>query len=316
MSKNKPHPNTQTSQGKEKETFDEIIDQNIINATHKGILNIAEVQIPCFVLENGQRVISGRKMQSALSINSTGGQKMVTFLSKNALKPFIDAETLLAISEPIKFKQKNFNNIGYGYEAKILNKICKTLLEYRRSCNASEKSITKSELRIINSAEILQGAFAEVGLIALVDEATGYQGDRQKDELQKILSAYISKELLPWQKRFPNEYYEQICRLRNWNFDPLSKNRPKIIGKITNQIVYKLFPDQVLEELKRLNPPNDSGNRPNRFHQYLTLDIGNVNLERHLAQVIILMRISKTWAEFEDKLYEGFPRYGYTEKLF
>jgi P63C domain len=291
------------------------IDPTIIKATHKGVLNIADIEIPCFVLENGQRVISGRKMQTALSINSTGGQKMVSFLSKGVLKPFIDAETLVAISEPIKFKMKSLITIGYGYETKVLNRICKALLAYRRQLILDNKHIPESDLRIINSAEILQGAFAEVGLISLVDEATGYQGDRQKDELQKILSAYISKELLPWQKRFPNEYYEQIAKLRGWDFDPLSNKRPQIIGKITNQVVYKLLPEGVLDELKKVNPPNESGNRNHRFHQFLSLDIGNVNLERHLSQVIVLMRISKTWAEFEDKLYDAFPRFGQTEKL-
>lgn len=39
--------------------------------------------------------------------------------------------------------------------------------------------------------------FARVGITALVDEATGYQYDREKNELQKILKAYIAEDLLP-----------------------------------------------------------------------------------------------------------------------
>mgnify|MGYP003561277120 CR=1 FL=1 len=54
-------------------------------------------------------------------------------------------------------------------------------------------------------------AFARVGITALVDEATGYQYERENDELQKILKAYISEELLPWQKRFPDIFYNCIC---------------------------------------------------------------------------------------------------------
>ncbi len=47
-------------------------------------------------------------------------------------------------------------------------------------------------------------AFAKTGLVAVIDEVTGYQYDRERDELQKLLSAYISEELMPWTKRFPD----------------------------------------------------------------------------------------------------------------
>ncbi len=294
---------------------EKLVDPNIIKVSHQGKITIGDFKLPCYVLENGLRVLSGRGMQASLSINNTGGQKMVSFITKSSLKPFIDAEIIAAINTPMQFANKQ-GKIGYGFEAKILNKICSNLLSYRRHCLQNNMAISDSENRIISQCEILQGGFAEVGIIALVDEATGYQGDRQKDELQKILSAYISKELLPWQKRFPNEYYEQICRLRDWNYDPLTQKRPQIIGKITNQIVYKLLPDGILEELRKLNPPNENGNRSQNHHQFLTLDIGNINLERHLAQVIVLMRICKSWVEFEEKLYDAFPRFGQQEKLF
>lgn len=61
-------------------------------------------------------------------------------------------------------------------------------------------------------------ALANVGITALVDEATGYQKDRPKDELRLILEAYISKELLPWTERFPEEFYKEMFRLRQWPF--------------------------------------------------------------------------------------------------
>lgn len=60
--------------------------------------------------------------------------------------------------------------------------------------------------------------FARVGITALVDEATGYQYDREKNELQKILKAYIAEDLLPWQKRFPDIYYKELFRLNGWDF--------------------------------------------------------------------------------------------------
>jgi len=46
--------------------------------------------------------------------------------------------------------------------------------------------------------------FARVGIIALVDEATGYQEVRNKLALQAILDAFLRKELAAWAKRFPD----------------------------------------------------------------------------------------------------------------
>lgn len=39
-------------------------------------------------------------------------------------------------------------------------------------------------------------AFAKVGLIAVIDEVTGYQDERDRNELQLILEKYVSQELL------------------------------------------------------------------------------------------------------------------------
>jgi hypothetical protein len=48
--------------------------------------------------------------------------------------------------------------------------------------------------------------FARVGIIALVDEATGYQEVRDHEALQEILKRYISEELLVWVRTFPMEF--------------------------------------------------------------------------------------------------------------
>lgn len=89
-------------------------------------------------------------------------------------------------------------------------------------------------------SRILLGAFAEVGITALVDEATGYQ--KEKDEYQKILERYIAKELQPWLKVFGEDYYYQIYRLKGWDWNRFAvdrKNHPFAVGNITNRIVYE-----------------------------------------------------------------------------
>ena len=92
--------------------------------------------------------------------------------------------------------------------------------------------------------------FARVGITALIYEATGYEKIKDRDELEKILEAYISKELLPWTKRFPDDFYQHLFRLRGWQYRPLSIKRPKYVGKLTNELIYDKLPKGVLNDLR------------------------------------------------------------------
>src|SRR4051794_37179851 len=93
---------------------------------------------------------------------------------------------------------------------------------------------------------------AHVGIIALVDEATGYQYDRARMALEEILEQFISKELLKWAKMFPDEFYHEMFRLKGWEYPQVSTKRPLQAGKLTNDVVYKRLAPGVLEELKRV----------------------------------------------------------------
>ena len=147
--------------------------------------------------------------------------------------------------------------------------------------------------------EILVRAFAKVGLIALIDEATGYQYERERDELQKLVDAYVAEELRPWSKTFPDSYYKEIFRLRGWEFTVSGiKKRPSVVGRWTNNLIYKELPPGILEELKDKTPKTDAGNYSVRFFQSLSDDIGTPHLKAQLNSVITLMEASDNWEEF------------------
>lgn len=111
-------------------------------------------------------------------------------------------------------------------------------------------------------------------IIALADEASGYQFKREKDELQKILKAYITEELLPWQQRFPNKLYKEIFKLHGWNYIVKGiKQRLSIIGKWIEKFIYEHSPKGVLQELKAKTPKSKAGNHTALFHQSLTTDL-------------------------------------------
>ena len=114
--------------------------------------------------------------------------------------------------------------------------------------------MTKSQEAVAEYAERLVRGLARTGVIALVDDATGYTKIRARNELQKILAAYVAPELLPWAKRFPNSFYEELHRVRGWKYESGSNNRNHYIGKLTNELIYKKLPAGVLDELRKKNP--------------------------------------------------------------
>jgi hypothetical protein len=280
-------------------------------AAYVGNLDIGGTLIPCAVLEDETRVITQRGFFVALgrAKNPTRGQSITTnqpaFLAAANLQPYIP-DDLRRQWAPILYRPKGGGGYGgkfaFGYRAELLPEVCKVFLAAEE-----DGALLKNQEHIAAAAGILVRGFAVVGIRALVDEATGFQEVRQKNDLQRLLEAYVSKEWLPWTRRFPPEFYEQLFKLRGWQYKPLSVKRPQFVGTLTNEIVYDRLPEGVLEELRRKNPTIKPGVRRYKHHQFLTPDIGNPHLERHLAAVIALMRASNTWQGFMRLLNRAIP---------
>jgi hypothetical protein len=149
---------------------------------------------------------------------------------------------------------------------------------------------------------------ATVGIIALIDEATGYQQVRDRLALQKILDAYLLKELAAWAKRFPDEFYIELFRLRNWQFKGMIIKRPGYVGRLTNDLVYERLAPGILKELQARNPVTETGHRRHRHHQWLTHDIGHPALSQHLYATVALMKASKDWHSFMMLIDRALPK--------
>ena len=224
------------------------------------------------------------------------------FLAFKSLDPFIHKHLGDLQSITVRYRTEK-GLLAHGIKAEIIPKICEVWLD------ADEHGkLGARQKKIAQKAKVLMRALAHVAIVALVDEATGYQDVRDRNELHKILAAYISPELLPWAKRFEPNFYKEICRLKGWIYSPMNPMKgPRLIGKITNQIVYEKLPPGVLEELREKNPVVSNKRRKYKHHQFLTEDIGNPHLEKHIASVTTLMRISSNWKSFERMLEKAFP---------
>lgn len=298
----------------------------IPRAECEGELPISTPPLPCAVLEGGIRILSGRGMSTALGRHVTGSgtpratkhgkpqddrvAELPSFLGAKNLKPFIDADLTASLNSPLEYIPKEAGRTAYGYRAELLPKICDVWLKARDAgvLRAHQKATAAK-------ADILMRGLAHVGVIALIDEVTGYQQVRDQNDLATILRAFVAKELQPWVRTFPLEYYEQICRLKNWP-QSYALNRPGHVGHLTNDLIYSRLAPGVLDELRRKNPVSSaSGRRTSKHHQHLTPERGHPILGQHLARVVAYMQTSRNWDQFCLTVEEFCPRLNETPIL-
>jgi hypothetical protein len=293
----------------------------IPKASHDGDLKLAGTVIKAAVLPDGKRLITQGTLLLAIGRSrtpkaGTGGLTTVDdlpfFLQAEQLKPFISKE-LRESTTPFIFKLKNGQK-AVGYEAKLLPMICEVYLNFRDSLLESEKPIPKKYAHIIKACDILMRGLAHVGIVALVDEATGYQEIRDRKALQDILDKYLLKELAAWAKRFPDEFYRQIFRLRGWEWRGMKINRPSVVGHYTNDLVYERLAPGILDELKRRMPKNESGQDKGHLHRLLTEEVGHPALQAHLAGIMALQRAAPNngWGAFHRMVERAYPKFNET----
>ncbi|MYD10454.1 MAG: hypothetical protein F4X02_10480 [Chloroflexi bacterium] len=271
-------------------------------------LIIGNIHIQCFVLENEMRVITQQGFLEALGRagKAKGGQgaskvdNLPAFMAAKNLKPFIDKEVTRSTT-PISLTLPGGRR-GYGWDAELLPEVCDVYEEAQRA-----DALLPSQMHIAEQARIIRKGLGKLGIIGLVDEATGYQKIREDRTLATILEKFIAKELQPWTRTFPPEFYSEIFRLKGWP-GPDGVKRPSVIGRYTNDIVYDRLPEGVLDELKRKNPTVKPGQRRHKHHQWLTGDVGHPKLRDHLIGVMALMRAAPNWDAFRRTLVRSYKK--------
>lgn len=275
-------------------------------ATHGGEdhpLRIGDAAIPAYVLNDGRRVLSQGGMLAGLklslgSASGVTGNRLANFVSGKALSPYIGDELRELILNPVRFVTPG-EQLAYGYPATVLADLCDAVLKARE-----KGRLLPQQRQVAQQCEVLVRGFARVGIIALVDEATGYQDARERDALAKILEAFVAKELRPYVKTFKPDFYRAICELKGWAFKTSSR-RPRALAQITNDLVYRRLAPGVLEELQRKNPVVKDGRRKDKHFQWLTEQKGNPELLDHVGKIT-------GWAEMakeSGQTYDDFLRF-------
>lgn len=288
--------------------------RTIVPAPHVGEIVLGDKAIDCAVLEDERRIINQTAMNAAFDRRGGArrgpGAQGLPLLSPVNLQPLIPPDLRQLGESPIAYRLPSGGR-ALGYEARILPMLCELYLEARQR----GKVLTHNQEPIAAAAEILLRGLARVGIDALVDEATGYQEVRAKNALAKILEAFIAKELQPWVSTFPEDFYEQMFRLRDLNYPHGTVKRPQYFGHLTNDLVYKRIAPGVLDELKRVADRNDHGQARHKYFQRLTSNVGYPKLREHLGSIVAIMKLSDDWGDFMGKVDRLHPRFGETPML-
>ena len=295
---------------------------NLPEAQFEGELSVGERAISAAVLEDERRVITQASFLKALgrSRSPKGGTGVLTtagelpvFLQANILQPYI-SEQLKNACAPVFYRTRSGGK-GVGYDATLIRQVADVYLRYQSECLRAGKPIPIRYQRMIAAAEIIKNALADVGIVALIDEATGYQAVRNRVALQQVLETVLQKELAAWAKRFPDEFYREIFRLRNWAWKGRHVNPPQIVGHYTNDFIYDRLAPGLRDELKKRMPKTEDGKNAGKFHQLFSEDIGHPLLAQHVYMVTMFMKASDSWDEFIKKLDRVAPKAGDTYQL-
>jgi hypothetical protein len=290
-------------------------------ASHDGPLQIGDAILMAAVLPNGRRLLSqgtflqaiGRARTTKAGTGILSGDGLPPFLQAEQLKPFISEELRLATT-PILFRFRSGSRAA-GYDAMLLPMVCEVYLKLRDAMqerlgenykDGQATAALKQYKHIIAACDHLTRGLARRGIIALVDDATGYQDDKVRQDIDRIIKAYVSPSLAPWVQKFPHEFFRQAYRLLNWKYEPGQTKHSPYMGKFINKYVFEALPPGVLDELKARLPKNEKGNRRARLWQLLTIDTGIPHLDRQLTADVTLMQIADKKEDFEhnwDKLF-------------
>lgn len=267
-------------------------------ARYAGVLSLGDAEIGCAVLEDGTRLLTQSDMMRALGrARQAKGRgfydadvNLPAFLTAKNLKPFIPND-LYVTSSQIEFLLPSGKK-AFGYKAELLPQVCEVYLEARDA-----GALAPSQLHVAKQADVLVRALAKVGIVALVDEATGYQRDRGHDALRLLLERYIAEGLQKWIHTFPDSFFAELDRLYD-NAPTTPRSRPQYYGRFINKYVYDpIEHGYVKAELDKLNI-TDEGKRRARFHQWLT-DDGRTILTRQIGKVEGIMEMCNDIEQFK-----------------
>lgn len=275
-------------------------------ASHEGVLPLGDAKLEVYNLEDGRRVFAKRGIARALGLKSKGGNAFMKTLSGKSLGSRIPQDLWSKINNPIVFKPLTVD-LAHGYEATVLIDICDAIIQAY-----NDEDLLPQQAFMAIQAEIIIRTCAKLGIVALIDEATGYSDNKRKDEYRELFQSFIRDEFKQWEQEFPEKFFDMIYRIYGLKRkDPTKFQHPRFFGHFIRRYIY--YPlayssGAILEELDKKNPiVYANGRRKFKMTQFLTEEVGLPAFRQHLWQVVGIGNSVTSKDQFDQSFYTAFP---------
>lgn len=289
----------------------------IAKASHAAELDLNGFLLSCAVV-NGQRLFSERSLATAFGIKGGGAywkRKKVgdghlpEYLSAKYLRGFISKELVQKLSNATDYISVSGGK-AKGIDATALADICDVFISAQKELAKNNIDSEKIDLVAANAYKMIKG-FAKVGIIALVDEATGYQEVRDKQELRTFLKKFLLEEKTKYVDAYPDEFFEVMFKMRGLTWSKANKGKnPQYFGHYINNYVYSRLGPEVLFSLRKLNPKNTKGYRGTKHYNYTSPEVGFPKLKEHLNVLVAFSKAAGyNWNSWVRMVERAFPKY-------
>ncbi len=247
----------------------------------KGYLPIFD-NIPCYVLSTGIRGFRLSDMTFTLRGKAHG--KFGNYLAAKNINKYLP-DNLKPLKD-IDNDRRPQGLIEAYDDGKILNvfdseDFIEVCIAFVDASDNDYESLSDSQKEIVSRAKRFIKSTAKIGIRALIDEATGYQYIRPKDDLSAKLVYLLSEDMRTWESTFPDDLWREFGRLTNWKGS--LKKRPKYWGKLVNELIYDNLDKDVAKYLRENKPPKLTGQK---YHQWFNKERGVKELINLINRII------------------------------
>lgn len=288
------------------EAAKQLTDPNRIpEALCQGDLEIGSIGIECYVLDNFKRVIHKRGMAKALGMKSEGGNVFMRAMGRKGLGSEIGGELRQKLDNPIVFKGL-ISDLGHGYDCTVLIDVCDAIIDA-----AKNKKLAPGQEGLAIQAEIIIRASAKLGIVALVDDATGFIADKRRQKYKELFKEFIQEEVAAYQSEFPDQLFDIMYKIYGLPRKSEGNKHPIFFSKFIRKYIYQPLANSngaILEMLEEKNPVvYVNGGRRYKMFQFLSDVVGLPALRSHLWQVVGIGNASKNKPQFERNFAVAFP---------
>lgn len=256
-----------------------------------GVLSFGGVEVDCYNLDNGRRVISQRAIVRVLTgTGHKAGRDRGDLRQYVARIPHESAEKLVATRSEVEFVLPS-GTTSIGRDAEWLIDLCNAYVDA-----AIAGTLHRKQLRLAGQARAIVAACAKTGIAALIDEATGYQYVREHGILGDIFARALREQASPWKRTWQDETVDALCR--TFRIQRIGREFPAPLMGVVGKLYRTLLGSEVHDELRRRNPRGEGRD----VHTQWMADDTLGALRDHLHVIEAFARTCDSKSQFWDRM--------------